>query len=219
MIKAVLFDMDGTLLDTESIGLKAWQYIIDKYSLNIDLTLPIKSIGLNHKSTAKLFHDELGENFPYEKYWDEGMAYFKEYERTKGVPVKKGFDVLSAFLKENSIKMIVATSTYHDSATESLKRAGIYEKFDGLVGGDEVENGKPAPDVFLKAVSLTGLSADECLVIEDSENGIKASLAAGIKCIYIKDIKDICDELKATAYRECKDMSEVCEVIKELNFS
>lgn len=219
MIKAVLFDMDGTLLDTETIGLKAWQYVIDKYHIGIDLTLPIKSIGLNYKSMTELFYKELGSDFPFEKYWKEGTEYLKNYEQTNGIPVKKGFDELSEFLKENKIKTIVATSTYHNSAIEKLRRVGIYEKFDGLVGGDEIDNGKPAPDIFLKAAMLSGFSADECIVVEDSENGVKAALSAGIRCIYIKDIKDIDKKIKAGIFRECKDLSEIREVIKELNFS
>lgn len=218
MIKAVLFDMDGTLLDTESIGLKAWQYIIDKYSLNIDLTLPIKSIGLNNKSMGELFYKELGDDFPFEKYWEEGTEYLCRYEDSHGIPVKDGFYKLSQYLKDNGIKMIVATSTYHDLAVNKLKKAGIHQHFDGLVGGDEVENGKPAPDIFLKAAGITGFSEDECIVIEDSENGIKSALCANIKCIYIKDIKDIRNELKEKVFRECKDLSEISEVIKELNF-
>ncbi len=218
MIKAVLFDMDGTLLDTESTGLKAWQYIIDKYNLNIDLTLPIKSIGLNNKSMSELFYNVLGADFPFEKYWKEGTEYLKKYEEEHGIDVKNGFEELSAYLKENNIKMLVATSTYHDSAIEKLKKAGIHEHFDGLIGGDEIENGKPAPDIFLKAAMLSGFSTDECLVIEDSENGVKSALSADIKCIFIKDIKDIDKELKLKIFKECKDLSEVIEVIKEVNF-
>ncbi len=218
MIKAVLFDMDGTLLDTESTGLKAWQYIIDKYDLNLDLTLPIKSIGLNNKSMSELFYNELGAEFPFEKYWKEGTEYLKNYEKEHGIIVKNGFEELSAYLKKCNIKMLVATSTYHNSAIEKLKKAGIYEHFDGLIGGDEIENGKPAPDIFLECAKLAGYSTKECLVVEDSENGVRSALAADIRCIYIKDIKDINGELKSKVFRECKDLSQIIEVIKEVNF-
>ena len=218
MIKAVLFDMDGTLLDTETTGLKAWQYIIDKYNLDLDLTLPIQSIGLNNKSMSELFYNELGADFPFEKYWKEGTEYLKNYEKEHGIIVKKGFEELSAYLKKCNIKMLVATSTYHNSAIEKLKKAGIYEHFDGLIGGDEIENGKPAPDIFLKCASLSGFSTKECLVIEDSANGVRAAVSADIKCIFIKDIKDIDKDLKTKVFRECNDLSGVIEVIKEVNF-
>ncbi len=217
MIKAVLFDMDGTLLDTEAICLKAWQYVIDKYNLPFDISLPIESIGLNYKSMTELFYERLGSDFPFEKYWSEATAFLKKYENENGVPVKTGFNSLCRFLKENCIKMIVATSTYHVPAMAVLEKAGILSYFDGLIGGDEIENGKPAPDIFLKAAALSDYEINECLVVEDSENGVKSSVAAGIKCIYIKDIKDINEKLKKMAYSECNDLSGVIDVIKSIN--
>ncbi len=217
MIKAVLFDMDGTLLDSERVALKAWEYVIDKYNLDMDLTLPIESIGLNYNSMVKLFHDRCGKDFPFEKYWKCAKQFFAEYESTNGIDVKAGFFELSDYLKSVGIKMYVATSTYHDSAIRNLTRAGIWEHFDGAVGGDEITNGKPDPEIFLKAAELSGCEKEECIVVEDSENGVKSAVNAGIKCVFIKDIKDIDPHLKKRAFCECADLSGIIEVIKRLN--
>lgn len=217
MIKAVLFDMDGTLIDSETVGLKAWQFVIDKNKLDMDLTLPYASIGLNYKSMTELFYNALGRDFPFELYWRQAKEYFAEYEEKHGIPVKKGFELLCDFLKSQEIGMYVATSTYHASAVKTLTGCGICRYFDGFVGGDEISHGKPAPDIFLKAAELAGCTPDECLVVEDSENGVKSAVAAGIKCVFIKDQKDISNELKKQIYYECADLSEVAEVVSVLN--
>ena len=97
--------MDGTLLDSERIGLKAWQYVIDKYSLSFDLSLPYRSIGLNYTSMKSLFLGELGEDYPFDKYWNHAKQYFAEYEEKNGIPVKQGFSELCAYLKANNIEI------------------------------------------------------------------------------------------------------------------
>ena len=158
MIKAVIFDMDGTLLDSESVCLLAWQYVIDKYNLDMDLSLPIASIGLNYNSMVRLFLDEFGESFQFEKYWKCAKEFFAEYKATKGVDVKKGFTELANYLKAEGIGMYVATSTYHDNAAENLTASGIVSYFDGIIGGDEIKKGKPDPEIFIKAAELTGFS-------------------------------------------------------------
>ncbi len=216
MIKAVLFDMDGTLLDSEIVALKAWDYIIEKYHPVMDPTLPMQSIGLNHNSMAQLFYDKCGRDFPFETYWNSATEFFAEYVMTHPLDIKMGFYELCDYLKAQGIKMYIATSTYHDTAVKELEIAGIWQYFDGLIGGDEIEKGKPHPEIYLKASALAGCDIDSCLVIEDSENGIKSGINAGMKCVFIKDIKDISPEIKKNIYRECKDLKEVIAVIEDI---
>lgn len=164
MIKAVIFDMDGTLLDSERIGLKAWQYVIDKYSLPFDLSLPYRSIGLNYDSMKTLFLSELGKDYPFDKYWGYAKRYFSEYEEKNGIPVKQGFDELCTYLKANKVGMYVATSTYHASAAKELEHSGILGYFDGIIGGDEITRGKPDPEIFITAAEKTGFDKSEVLL-------------------------------------------------------
>lgn len=214
MIKAVIFDMDGTLLDSERIGLKAWQYVIDKYSLPFDLSLPYRSIGLNYTSMQNLFLTELGDDYPFEKYWKCVKQKFSEYEEKNGIPVKQGFNELCTYLKANKIGMYVATSTYHASAAKELEHSGILGYFDGIIGGDEITKGKPDPEIFIKAAELSGYNKENCLVIEDSTNGLKAGINSGIRTVYIKDIVDVPSEIADKAYAKCEALDDVINVIK-----
>lgn len=214
MIKAVIFDMDGTLLDSERIGLKAWQYVIDKYSLPFDLSLPYRSIGLNYTSMQNLFLTELGDDYPFEKYWKCVKQKFSEYEEKNGIPVKQGFNELCTYLKANKIGMYVATSTYHASAAKELEHSGILGYFDGIIGGDEITKGKPDPEIFIKAAELSGYNKENCLVIEDSTNGLKAGINSGIRTVYIKDIVDVPSEIADKAYAKCEALDDVIDVIK-----
>lgn len=217
MIKAVIFDMDGTLLDSEKIGLKAWQYVIDKYSLPFDLSLPYRSIGLNYNSMKDLFLGELGKDFPFETYWKHTKQRFNEIEAESGIPVKQGFDKLCDYLKANNIGMYVATSTYHDSAAKELEHSGILGYFDGIIGGDEITKGKPDPEIFIKSAEKTGFEKSECLIVEDSSNGLKAGIASGIRTVFIKDIVDVPTEITDKAFAKCDDLSGVIDIITEID--
>ncbi len=217
MIKCVIFDMDGTLLDSETVALIAWQKVIDTYKLDMDLTLPIMSIGLNYNSMEKLFTEHMGADFPFHKYWEESRRFVREYIQEHGLAVKKGFFELSEYLHKNGIKSLVATSSYHESSVNKLKRVGIYDSFDGIVGGDEIVNGKPDPEIFLKALALSGCSKQELIIVEDSENGVKAALASGIRCVYIKDIKDIDPQTESRVFARAEDLAGIIDIIDSLN--
>lgn len=217
MIKAVIFDMDGTLLDSERIGLKAWEYVIDKYSLPFDLSLPYRSIGLNYNSMKDLFLGELGKDFPFETYWKHTKQRFGEIEEESGIPVKQGFDKLCQYLKANKIGMYVATSTYHDSAAKELEHSGILGYFDGIIGGDEITKGKPDPEIFIKSAEKTGFEKSECLIVEDSSNGLRAGIASGMRTVFIKDIVDVPAEITDKAFAKCDDLSGVIDIITEID--
>ena len=216
MIRAVIFDMDGTLLDSERIGLKAWQYVIDKYSLPFDLSLPYRSIGLNYASMKTLFLSELGEDYPFDKYWGYAKQYLQNAKRRTAYPVKAGFDELCTYLKANKIGMYVATSTYHASAANELEHSGILGFFDGIVGGDEITRGKPDPEIFITAAEKTGFDKSECLIVEDSSNGLRAGIASGIRTVFIKDIVDVPSEITDKVFARCDDLSGVIGIISQI---
>ncbi|MGN0618875.1 MAG: HAD family hydrolase [Ruminiclostridium sp.] len=196
-ITTVIFDKDGTVVDTEPLHLKMWVSALKERGYPATDDILKECIGLNYPSMDTLLKGYFGESFDIWAHYEYVNLLVKEYELENGIPVKKGFVELSDYLISRGIRSVVATSSMHEEAQFCLKQAGIGDRFDFIVGGDEIENGKPAPDIFLKAAEKAGASPDECVIFEDSSNGVRAALAAGIKCFYIPDMKEIEPELQS----------------------
>ena len=126
-------------------------------------------------------------------------------------------DAIVAFAKDNGISVAVATSSTRERAEKNLKRLGLWDYFDAVVTGDMVERSKPEPDIFLEAAKRIGARKDECIVCEDSYNGLLAAKASGMRPIFIPDILAPNEETDKIAYKTCRDLLEVIDLIKEEN--
>lgn len=189
---SVIFDMDGTLLDTQSICIPAWEYAGRKQGIT----------GMGNDIRFVCGMNEFGwTNFIVEKYPILDIDLFKNEMRqyiieNLVVKFKKGGREILEFLKKNNVKIAVASGSSRGSVEHHFNEVGAMHFFDALVCGKEVENGKPAPDIFLKAAELLGEKPENCFVFEDSENGIKAGVSAGMKCIGIADVAEFSQEVK-----------------------
>jgi HAD superfamily hydrolase (TIGR01509 family) len=203
--------MDGLMLDTEKPFLRFWTELGKKYGYNITQDVVIRMIGINDKGSQKIMMREYGKDFPYEKMRNEiRVLYEKEFEN--GAPVKKGLvDLLDRFSAAR-IPLGVATSSRKARAIEMLGKAGVLNYFTVITGGDEVENGKPAPDIFLLAAHRLGQPACDCVGFEDSTAGLKALHTAGIKSIFIKDIVEPPQEILAAVWRKLNDLTEAAQL-------
>jgi HAD superfamily hydrolase (TIGR01509 family) len=209
--RAIIFDMVGLMLDTEKPFIRFWNELGKKYGYNIPHETVIRMIGLNAESARKLMIQEYGQDFPYDKMRDEiRILYEKEFE--DGVPLKKGLVNLLDHLFAANIPLGVATSSRKARATEMLDKADVLKYFTAVTGGDEVENGKPAPDVFLLAARRLGQSVCHCVGFEDSTAGLKGLHAAGIKSIFIKDIVEPPPEILAFVWRKLNDLTEAVQL-------
>lgn len=213
MIKAVLFDMDGTVLDTEPLSKMAWSAVLTQNGYTFTDKMFYEHTGLNPTSTEKLYKSYLGEDFPYYEMRAKVHIFREEYRSKHGIAVKKGFHQLSDFLRQNHIKSVIATSTPRREAERYLEIAKIREYFDFIIGGDEITNGKPNPEIYLKAAKLACAETNECIAVEDSTNGILSALNAEIKCVYIHDFSDISKELENQCI-VCNDLSEIISLIR-----
>lgn len=208
---SVIFDMDGTLLDTQRICIPAWEYagLLQGYK---GVGSHIRNVCGMNKNGSDAY---LKNNFPdidVEKFKADAKQYISE---NGIVTLKKGAKELIGFLKQNNIKIGLATGTSRPSVMHHLNEVDATDWFDAIVCGTEVQNGKPEPDVFLKAAQLMSVEPKECFVFEDSENGIKAGSAAGMKCIGIADIVPFSKKIKPLMFKELESLDEAIEILKK----
>lgn len=209
MIKGVIFDMDGLMIDSERVTFYWYRQYLKKIGKDMTEEFYKNLLGKTKDSCKDIMLEEYGHNFEYDKclkWVHDQMAI--QFE-TVGVPVKKGLISLLKYLKDNGYKTMVATSSDRNRVDVILKNAGIDIYFDGAICGDEVEHGKPDPEVFLKACDKIDIKPEEGLVIEDSEAGIKAAHNGKIKVICIPDMKYPGKEYEEMTYKILENLEQV----------
>lgn len=217
MVKGVIFDMDGTMLDTECLSTIVWQKAGKERDLDIPESLIDSCRGKSPEAIRQIFKDAYGQDFDYDSLRDRKHYFFNEIIDREGVPKKKGLMEILDFLKEQGIPIAVATSTGAKRGEQILKMAGIYDYFTGYVYGDTLKASKPAPDIFWKAAEEIGQDPKDCLVVEDTTPGVMAGKAAGGYIIHIPDVVKVPDEVKEGITAEMKDLSEIIGWIRKEN--
>ena len=216
MIKAIIFDMDGLMIDSERVTFECYQERLKDMNLTMDEEFYKTLLGKPIKGIYQRFYDVYGNDFPIENVIQDVHQLKAERFETEGVPVKKGLVELLHYLKDNNYKTIVATSSNRDRVDKILAQAKITEFFDDSICGDEVTKGKPNPEVFLKSCQKLGVNVDEAIVLEDSEAGIQASYDANIKVICIPDMKYPEKQYEEKTFKILKDLTEVTAYLKSL---
>lgn len=214
MIKLVIFDVDGTLVDSESIYVKAALKNLEVNHYNIPMSAIMGIIGQNKAAGQRLIESTQDDSFNYYEYLKDFRKIRDELLEKEPYKLKKGAINILNYCKEHDIKMAIATSTARDKQTKVLTQLGIIDYFDYMVFGDEIKNSKPAPDIYLKVYEHYNLDKDEMIIYEDSNNGILSGYNAGIKVIYIKDIVDVKEDTLALCYKEVKDLDEGIELLR-----
>jgi HAD superfamily hydrolase (TIGR01509 family) len=186
---AVIFDMDGLMLDTESLGARAWDDAARVAGVTFDASVAPRLIGRTFADCRALIHEHHGGgHYPVDVLMAHWHAAYDALVEREGLTLKPGLVDLLDWLEGADIPRAVATSTRRLRAMAKLERTGLWPRFAALVGGDEVANGKPAPDIFLAATQRLGAPPEHCLVLEDSPAGLLAAAAAGIPAIMVPDL-------------------------------
>ena len=217
MVKAVVFDMDGLLLDTEKLLIKFWIQAANEAGFPMTRETALSLRSLHRNFAIPLLKETFGEDFDYLKIRSRRMELMSGYLSENPLELKKGATELLEFLRESGIPAAVCTATDIDRAADYLKRAGIYGFFTDIVCAAHVKKGKPEPDIYLYCAEKLGLKPGDCIALEDSPNGIKSAAAAGFKAIMIPDLSEPDAELMHLIYAKADSLSEVIGIIKDLD--
>lgn len=218
MIKAVLFDCDGLMFNTERESQKMWKEEADKFGVTIPSSFFVIYTGARKDVDVSWYY----ENVPHFKEIQDNMAkrrfdlnHWKTFYPDK--LNKKGLVQLENYLHEHHILHAVCSSSSHEYVECLLNTVSAPMHFDAIVGGNEVKHGKPAPDIFLKGAEIFHVKPEECLVLEDSKNGILAAHAAGMHSCFIEDTVKKDSEMMSVLEYEKKDLSQVIDLLEEIN--
>ena len=213
---AVIFDMDGLLLDTEPLAVRAWGDAAIALGVEFDGALALTLVGHNSVDCAALVRTRYGADYPVDALLSRVHATYDAIVDREGLKLKPGVHELLDWLERHAIPRAIATSTRRERARDQLTRTALLPRFRELVGGDEVAFGKPAPDIYVEAARRLGMSAENCLALEDSEPGIRAALAARMIPIMVPDLRPPSLELVALDFIVLPTLHEVLQHLAEL---
>lgn len=212
-MKAVIFDMDGVLFDTESLGFSAWDYACKKLNIKPASKLACKTLGMNEAAVNEVFRKYYGSDFEIQKFRSLCREYTYAHFEKHGIPQKPYLEETLKRLKSGGFKIALASSTGSNGVYRNLKDAKIETFFDAVVCGDRIQNSKPAPDIYLAAAGALAVSPADCFAVEDSKNGILSAHSAGMNVIMIPDLWQGDTETHALLFAKCQDLKGAAEIM------
>ena len=214
MIRAVLCDMDGVIFDSERAVLAVWREIAGELQLKGIDEVFVQCVGVNKRRTREIF----GEAYPALDFDDFDQRvrtlFLSRYDKGR-LPVKPGAaEILRAF-SERGLPLALASSTRTVTVRRELEEAGLLRFFTVVIGGDQVTHSKPDPEIFLRAAAQLGVRPEDCAVIEDSFNGIRAARAGGFHAVMVPDLLPPDAEMEEKAESIVKDLFEAKRYLEE----
>lgn len=197
--QALLFDMDGLMLDSERLYQQAWQMAAAELGYQLDASLYLDLVGRSNAEAETVFRQVCGDGFPVESFRERWDIRWQSLIAAEGIPLKPGLLPLLDWVEQQGIPKAVGTSSSWREAETCLQAAQIRDRFTTLVTVDQVAAGKPAPDIFLAAAQRLDILPQHCLVLEDSNAGVKAAHSGGMPVIMVPDLQHPTAESRAIA--------------------
>ena len=212
-IKAIIFDKDGTLHDTEKVYMQAWKAAAEEFGGIPDIEDTVRDCTGTTIAFIAEYWAKKYPHIPFEDYLPRRQYhYFGILE--KGIPVKDGAHEVLSYLKAHGYKVGMATSTPWDTVMEHMERTDMIKYFDTIVTGDMIEHGKPAPDIYLLAAERLGVDPSVCVGVEDSPNGVRSIHGAGMRGVMIPDMVEPTPEVEALLWKKLGELSELIPLLE-----
>ena len=208
-VKLFIFDMDGTLFDTEPISAHIWKEVGREAGYVVPDRVLQSIIGMSYPGGRRVFKAAMGDGFPFDTLCAEKIRRQNQWYDTHDVPLKKGVHEILDYAAKNGISCAVASSSPIVQIEKLLGQAGISDRFAYLQSGEDIVRGKPAPDIFLTACAHFGIDPADALVFEESANGLKAAAAGRIRSVWIPDIAVIPENVADTVWLQASSLAEV----------
>ena len=211
-LKAIIFDMDGVILDSETISDKTWAIAQDEMEVSTDKDYINMCRGTNRNDTLKILCDVFGPDFDSDAFLNRTTELFHMYEESQGIPLMPYAAQILSYLKPK-YRLALASSTNGRAVERQLTNAGVIDFFETRTTGEMVEHSKPDPEIYLMACRSLGLEPDVCVAVEDSPNGIRSAAAAGLKVIMVPDKVSPTPELEKLCWKICPTLKSLEEFL------
>ena len=210
-MRAVVFDMDGILFDTERLCQDSWMAVAEKNGLPGMKEVFAQCIGRNANDSRRIVMNAYGKDFDYQTFREETSVWYWDFIEKNGLPVMPGAEKLLGWLKEHGWIIGLASSTRRPTVLRNLELSGFSDYFSAVITGDMVEHSKPLPDIYLIACQELGVKPEEAYAIEDSPNGIRSAYAAGMKTLMVPDMLKPDEEMRRLSFRIMENLDQVLD--------
>ena len=215
-VRAVVFDMDGLLVDSEAVFRDAMMHVARERGHDLPLEVFLRMVGLPGPSSRAVALAHFGDDFPIDEFNEAAWRHARAHHDEIGVALKAGVTELLDHLDDAGLPRAVATSSSHMAVEHQLGRNGLIERFQAIVAAGDYARGKPNPDPFLKAAERLGVDPAYCMALEDSHNGVRAAHAAGMMTIMVPDLLDPTEEMRTLCVRIARDLHEVHDLLRAM---